>query len=749
MIVGFIFRRGGMELTKLGKYEIVARLGAGAMGEVWKARDPILNRFVAVKVMSASLESDPELIQRFQREAQSAARLNHANIITVFDFGQDQGKLYMAMELLEGSDLKEVIAQRALPELWDRVLVMEQIADGLAFAHAQGIVHRDVKPANVHVLPNGRVKIMDFGLARIETSEMTHQGMVMGTPNYMAPEQVQGRKADARSDVFSCGALFYELLAGRKAFSGDSMTAILNKVLDARPEPLARVVPGLPAELIAIVGRALAKDPAARYPDAREMLEAVRGVRERMESGELASGALGAEATLSGLDAPTVASLDHAPASLRAGRTVAGNTALDVSRRPRPAAGRPAATLSGQDRTQAGAGRSALPLVAAGVLVVGGGAAAWLLSRPAGAPSATMAPAELAREQVGILKESLVASQLDLARLSLADKDYEAAQRAADAALKVDAGNAEAQHLRDQARQQLAALDAAASEARSAFGRGDTAAASAALGRVLALDPRHPVAAELTSKLNEYFRDQAADAREAMGESRTAARGASSQDAHTRAAALVKEAEALFASREYAVAAQKFLEARDGFDRARRAADAGAEKERQAQAAAAAAASQRQAQAAATTRPVAPPTTVAVARPAAPPPSAPPATAASAPASAAAAPVAVNPVNPHEGAVRALLADYTAALEGKSLDGFRAVKPNLTADEEKRLAASFKAIKSWKVGMHVESMVMDGGRIVVRVQRQDNVNGRETPKVTQNFTLSQQGGAWKIESIGQ
>jgi serine/threonine-protein kinase len=739
-----------MEFTKLGKYEIVARLGAGAMGEVWKARDPVLNRFVAIKVMSASLESDPELVQRFQREAQSAARLNHGNIITVFDFGQDQGRLYMAMELLEGSDLKEVIAQRALPELWDRVLVMEQIADGLAFAHSQGIVHRDVKPANVHVLPNGRVKIMDFGLARIETSEMTHQGMVMGTPNYMAPEQVQGRKADARSDVFSCGALFYELLAGRKAFSGESMTAILNKVLEGRPEPLAGLVPGLPAELTAIVERALAKDPSARYPDAREMLEAVRGVRERMESGELASGALGAEATLNGLDAPTVASLDHAPSSLRSARTVAGNTALDISRRPRVESRPGAPTLSGQDRTQSGGWRSPLPLVAAGVLVAGGGAAAWFLSRPPAAPPATMAPAELAREQVGILKESLVASQLDLARLSLADKDFGAALRAAEAALKVDAANAEAQQLRDQARRQLAALDAAASEARSAFDRGDTAVASAALGRVLALDPRHPVAAELTSKLNEFFRDQAADARGAMNESRAAARGASSQDGHARALALVREGEALYASREYAVAAQKFMEARDGFDRARRASEAAAEKERQA-AAAAAAAAQRQATAA--TRPAAPPTTVAAVRPTAPPPTAPPATAApaaSAPASgAAAAVVPVNPVSPHEAAVRALLADYTAALEGKSLEGFRAVKPNLTPDEEKRLAASFKAIKSWKVGMQVESMVMDGGRIVVRVQRQDNVNGRETPKVTQYFTLAQQGGGWKIESIGQ
>src|SRR5215212_5759120 len=205
-----------MEGQKVGKYRIVAKIGSGAMGEVYRAHDAILNRDVAVKTMAEMYAADEQLVERFRREAQSVARLNHPNIVTVYDFGEEQGRFYLAMELLEGTDLKELIAARSLSDLWDQLDVMEQIAEGVAYAHRQGVVHRDLKPANIRVLPSGRVKVMDFGLARIGTSEMTRAGTVMGTPNYMSPEQVKGAGADARSDVFSLGAMSYELLSGRK-----------------------------------------------------------------------------------------------------------------------------------------------------------------------------------------------------------------------------------------------------------------------------------------------------------------------------------------------------------------------------------------------------------------------------------------------------------------------------------------------------------------------------------------------------
>ena len=183
------------------------------MGEVFKAHDPLLNRMVAVKTISSSLGTESELRRRFLREAQSAARLNHPNIITVLDFDEQQGQIFMAMELLEGSDLKDLIGTRTLPDLDGRLDVMEQICEGLAYAHSMEVVHRDLKPSNIYVQPSGRVKILDFGLARLGASEMTRTGMVMGTPHYMSPEQVRGEKVDVRSDVFALGAMFYELLA--------------------------------------------------------------------------------------------------------------------------------------------------------------------------------------------------------------------------------------------------------------------------------------------------------------------------------------------------------------------------------------------------------------------------------------------------------------------------------------------------------------------------------------------------------
>ena len=274
-----------MDLTRLGKYEIVGKIGQGAMGEVYRAHDAILNRDVAVKTMSAAIGSDDELRKRFHREAQSAARLNHPNIITVYDFGEEGGKIYMAMELLEGRDLKDVIGRHTPLTLDQKVQLMEQITEGLAFAHAKDVVHRDLKPANIHIQPNGQVKIMDFGLAKLASSDMTRAGMIMGTPNYMSPEQVRGEKADSRSDVFSLGAVFYELLANRKPFEADSLHAVLFQVMQNEPEPLLRVVPDIPPLLAQLVEKAMSKDSAARHRDASEMRDAVRQVRGQLSSG--------------------------------------------------------------------------------------------------------------------------------------------------------------------------------------------------------------------------------------------------------------------------------------------------------------------------------------------------------------------------------------------------------------------------------------------------------------------------------
>jgi tRNA A-37 threonylcarbamoyl transferase component Bud32 len=266
-----------MELTQVGKYKIVEKLGQGAMGEVFRAHDPVLGRDVAIKTVAGKLSNDEAARQRFQREARSAAQLNHPNIITVYDFGEEQGTAYMAMELLEGSDLKELIEKDTAGSLQDKLAIMEQLLDGLAFAHDKEVLHRDLKPGNVHILPNGQVKIMDFGLAR-RAADGAATDVIMGTPYYMSPEQAQGERATKRSDIFSLGAVFYELLTGRRPFTGATIPAVLFAVVHREPEPLGEIVPEASGALEALVARALEKNPDERFQDATEMLHALRVV---------------------------------------------------------------------------------------------------------------------------------------------------------------------------------------------------------------------------------------------------------------------------------------------------------------------------------------------------------------------------------------------------------------------------------------------------------------------------------------
>ncbi|HEX9186791.1 MAG TPA: serine/threonine-protein kinase, partial [Vicinamibacteria bacterium] len=264
-----------MELRQFGRYRIVEKLGQGAMGEVFRAVDPVLERSVAIKIITAKLSGDEKARDRFLREAKAAARLNHPNIITVHEFSEEKGVAYMAMELLEGRDLRQILERGEIPSLEDRLAVMEQVLDGLAYAHANGVVHRDLKPGNVHVQPSGRVKIVDFGLAQ-RVEDVAASGPIMGTPYYMAPEQAQGEKTTSRSDVFSAGAMFYELLGQKRPFAGATIPAVLFAVVHRDPPPLADLVPDLPEGVAGVVMRALQKSPDARWADGTEMREALR-----------------------------------------------------------------------------------------------------------------------------------------------------------------------------------------------------------------------------------------------------------------------------------------------------------------------------------------------------------------------------------------------------------------------------------------------------------------------------------------
>ena len=262
-------------IKQLGRYRIVSELGRGAMGVVYKAHDPVLDRTVALKtiMLGDDVEEREEFQSRFFQEAKAAGRLNHPALITIYDFGEEGSLAYMAMELLDGTELSKRMAQGALP-LPEAISIAEQVAEGLAFAHENGVIHRDIKPGNITLLPRGRVKIMDFGIARLKTSDLkTQLGVRLGTPKYMSPEQSNGGTIDHRTDIFSLGIVLYEMLTGARLFQGDSLPQVLHNVATFVPPPPSRLKPEVSSLLDLVVMRALAKKPEERYGSAWEMVD--------------------------------------------------------------------------------------------------------------------------------------------------------------------------------------------------------------------------------------------------------------------------------------------------------------------------------------------------------------------------------------------------------------------------------------------------------------------------------------------
>ncbi len=262
----------------LGRYQISGEIARGAMGVIYKARDPLIDRVVAIKTIALSFTpSEIEAFERrFFREAKSAGRLNHPNIVTIYDVGKADDVAYIAMEYLDGRSLREVLDSGVVLR-HDKVAdIGAQVAEGLAFAHAHEVVHRDVKPANIMVLHTGRVKITDFGIALLPTGTRTLTANVFGSPRYTSPEQVMGRTVDGRSDIFSLGAVLYEMLTGLPPFAADDLNGILKQVLSEPTPPPSTHNPTIPAAFDHIVGKALAKDPADRYQDAAAMAADLR-----------------------------------------------------------------------------------------------------------------------------------------------------------------------------------------------------------------------------------------------------------------------------------------------------------------------------------------------------------------------------------------------------------------------------------------------------------------------------------------
>lgn len=272
-------------LTHLGRYEIVSELGQGAMGVVYKATDPLIDRIVAIKTISLNLaqEEREEYEARFYQEAKAAGRLSHPNIVTIYDVGRSGDIAYIAMEFLQGRELRDILNDGRLLPIDQALDIVAQVATGLAYAHEHDIVHRDVKPSNVMVGPDGHVKITDFGIARMASAGVrTQTGMVLGSPKYMSPEQVTGKAIDRRSDVFSLGVMLYEVLTGQPPFMGENVNAIMYQTLNAIPAPPSTLNPAVPDMLNFIVAKALAKDVDVRYQDARELANDLRACRDSL-----------------------------------------------------------------------------------------------------------------------------------------------------------------------------------------------------------------------------------------------------------------------------------------------------------------------------------------------------------------------------------------------------------------------------------------------------------------------------------
>src|SRR5437868_6635795 len=331
--------------TKLGPYEIVAPVGAGGMGEVYRARDQRLGRDVAVKVLPASFSRDAERMRRFEQEARATAALNHPNILAVFDIGTHDDSPYLVTELLEGETLRERMQARALSAR-KAVDYAQQIARGLVAAHEKGILHRDLKPENIFVTSSGQVKILDFGLAKLISPDGasagsdsptlasgTAAGVVLGTVGYMSPEQVRGLNVDARSDLFSLGTILYEMVSGRRAFGGDTPADTMSAILKEEPPPLTDIQQNIPLGLARIVEHSLEKNPADRFQSARDVVFALEAFSGSSSSKVAAlGGTKSASSRRIGLWAAAAAAVLAAFIFFLVGRETAPNSAVPTYR---------------------------------------------------------------------------------------------------------------------------------------------------------------------------------------------------------------------------------------------------------------------------------------------------------------------------------------------------------------------------------------------------------------------------------
>ena len=343
---------------KFGKFEILAELGQGAMGKVYRARDPILDREVALKTVPPALLTGKDTLARFRREARAAARLQHPNIVTIYELGEVEGTYYIAMELVEGMELGEAMDPSTALSVEQKIRMMVDVCRGLDFAHKMGIVHRDVKPANIRVRHDGVVKILDFGIARVGESDLTQTGMVLGTPSYISPELLQGAKVDHRADMWAVGVILYEILSGRRPFEATTIASLIHKIINEPLPPLDARRCGCRSRSWRWSTRALDREPGRRFPDLGALSQALLGGHRRHPPAR-------AEARSPGSQARLRAELRRGPPDARRrgplggarGRAPRPGPRAHPHRDRRPHQGHRAASRRGHHRARARRGR--------------------------------------------------------------------------------------------------------------------------------------------------------------------------------------------------------------------------------------------------------------------------------------------------------------------------------------------------------------------------------------------------------
>ncbi|MGH9258237.1 MAG: protein kinase domain-containing protein [Vicinamibacterales bacterium] len=692
-------------------YRIVSQLGTGGMGVVYGAVDTRLGRTVALKFVPEELAKDRHVVDRLRAEARAASALNHPNICTIYDIGEDDGRPFIVMELIEGQSVRDELATGPM-RIRPVVDIGIQIADALDAAHTQGILHRDIKPANLILTGRRQVKILDFGLAKLlprreasgtatETTadQLTTTGVIIGTVAYMSPEQVTGEELDGRTDLFSLGVVLYECVTGQRPFTGKTSAVVFSAILNRAPVAPVILNPETPLRLGEIINNCLEKDRELRYQDAAGLRADLKRLKRDLE-----------------------------PPHSEVARSVVRETDASAgSAVPKVGPATPGARASASEPSPSSGPHSrssrlsvALTVAAAVALTAAVSYLVWSRAAPVRETSTDQAASA-----------ATIRGRLELAIASLQARSYRTALAYAEDVLRVVPDEAEAIRVRDAARGMLARFDEAVARASGMLAAGDVNGATEALETARTIDPAAPAIGELSARLVDRFRSEAEAARQRAPGARAAA--------------------------PPAPGAQSPIPAEPARSPApRQAAAEGPE------AAPSPVSSPAEPSPLVPSVPAAPPASL-------PPPASvqPPAPATSVPPVTLAPPAPVPAETPgrdrdngaarppqtedDDAAIRRVVATYARAIETKDVALFRSVKPNLSSEEQRRIEAGFRAISSQRVAITILSIIHRGAEASVRLGRRDTIDAggrQQTVESRQTLTLIRTGTGWVIREIG-